>query len=172
MSRAHLLQFPITILLLSSFLSSGREAEPLPVELKTEPLLVLLYDEVPIYEGMEGFALKTTLSHNRSIVDINTKCKDALKEYPYPYVLAFRSEYEGHGEVPEHRFVLNSRLMQAYNNRESMTQPKGIVLVDDIMIYDIETGDGHVLEDQKVLGSHLNFNYVITQLRSRLEKGK
>lgn len=172
MSRAYLLQYLIAILLLSSFLSSGGEAEPLPVELKTEPLLVLLYDEVPIYEGMEGFALKTTQSHNRSIVDLNTKCKEAFKDYPYPYVMVPRSVYEGHGEVPEHRFVLNSRLMQAYNNRESMRQPKDQVLVDNIKIYDIQTGTGHVLEAQKALGSHLNFNYIITQLRSRLEKGK
>jgi hypothetical protein len=172
MSRAYLLQYPLAILLLTSFGSSGREAEPLPVELKTEPLLVLLYDEVPIYEGMQGFVLKTTLSHNRSIVELNTKYKEALKDYPYPYVLAFRSEYEGHGEVPEHRFVLNSRLMQAYNNRESMRPPKDHVLVDDIMIDDIQTGTRHVLEDKKVLGTHLNINYIITQLRSRLEKGK
>jgi len=171
MSRPYFLKYPIAILLLTSFLSSGREAEPLPAELKTEPLLVLLFDEVPIYDGMEGFALKTTVSHNKTIADLNAKWKNAFKDYPYPYVTVLRSAYEGNGEVPEHRFVLNSRLMQAYNNRESMWQPKDNVLVDDIKIYDIQTGTGHILEDRKVLGSHLNINYIITELRSRLEKG-
>jgi hypothetical protein len=85
--------------------------EPLPQDLRTETLLVLLFDRAP--DNLRG-----AKKHNELIDELNRKTLEELKKYPYPSATMARSKYEKNEDVPEHRYMLNGIIAKKFNDGE------------------------------------------------------
>jgi hypothetical protein len=146
-------------------LSVARGQDPLPQDLRTETLLVLLYDEVP------NASHATMRKHNNDVARINGKILESMKAYQYPYATATRSQFERKEDVPAHKYVIDSGVMRRFNNAE----PIGVGiegLRGDIIITDTRSEMTYVLADLVPPPAHLTMKFAVDTIHKRLKKGK
>jgi hypothetical protein len=62
--------------------------------------------------------------HNKRAEIANSKLDESLKNYPYPYVVMKRSEYEANG-AGDYTFVFDNRFQQGYNSYKYKGASKG-----------------------------------------------
>ena len=144
----------LTFLLLSAASANAQLVDDLPRELATEPIAFLLYDEVRIDRFMDGSDKALYEKHNSKVRELNEAIKKA--EYPYPHVYVLRSQLLLGEDLPPFKFVLESPLMEAFNDFSSNHLGKGMTLVADILVYDVETKKKYVLLPKKGMGIQLD----------------
>lgn len=152
-------------LLATLLLSAAPIKEPLPQDLRTEILLVLLYDEIP------NASHSSMKKHNSDVVRINGKILENMKAYEFPYATATRSQYEQKKEVPAHTYVIDSIVMRRFNKAEGIGVGKD-ALHDDIIITDTRSGRMYVLAELKPAYAHLTMKFAVDTIHKRLKKSK
>jgi len=168
------LLFSLAVILLSSFaVQPVKKDPPLPTELRSEVLLVLLYDEVPIPDETKGLIRSHFRKHNELVEQANNAYKEACKVYPYPSAMITRSQYHKKEDVPEHRFILDSSLMEAFNNMENTRAGMNAYYVADIELFDRVTGTKHVILDDRSVNYHIQEGHLaLKQIVKLLDKGE
>lgn len=145
-------------------LSAAGRPEPLPQDLRTETLLVLFFDNVP--KSVRGWE-----KHNELVAALNVKTREALQDYPYPYVTATRSNYMKKVDVPPHTYVLNSRLMEAFNEGDNIL-PTVYGNVASIKVIDTRSEKEYIVLELKHRQEHIFLKYALQEIPKRVEKGR
>jgi hypothetical protein len=151
------------VLLSMLLLSAAGRPEPLPQDLRTETLLVLFFDNVP--RSVRGWE-----KHNELVAALNVKTQEALQDYPYPYVTATRSNYIKKVDVPPHTYVLNSILMEEFNEGDNIHP--GEKNIADVKVVDTRSEKEHIVLENKYRTEHMFLKYALKEIPKRVEKGK
>jgi hypothetical protein len=151
------------LLLAVLFLSAAGRADPLPQDLRTETLLVLLFDKAPT-------SLRGAKKHNELVEALNEKTMKELEIYPYPSATMLRSKYEKKEDVPAHTYVLDGSVMKMFNDGEVVATSSS-VYVGDVVVADVRSGKIHVVFESKSRTYHMFMKYALREIPKRMEKG-
>jgi hypothetical protein len=146
------------------FISAIGKPASLPQDLRTEKLLILLFDKAP--EGLRG-----SERYNKMVDELNAKAMAELKIYPYPSTTVLRSQYEKNVNVPEHTYVLDGEVMKMINDGEVVASSNA-VYVSDVYVRDSRTGTTYTVLAGKSRTQHMYLQYALREIAKRLEKEK
>src|SRR5262245_20394957 len=86
-----------------------------PIGLKSDTIVFLAYDELPVEESMPNAQQRMNRKRNEAAAEANKQLKAAVKDYPYAYVTMPRSSFIENKDKLGARYVLDSFLMEQYN---------------------------------------------------------
>ena len=162
--RTTLLSSIPAVMLATLLLTAPKRPDPLPQDLRSETLLVLLFDELAI-------SGKRAKKHNELVVELNKKTMEELERYPYPSTVISRSSYAKNEDVPPHTYVLDGGVMQGFNKGETLST-SNYVYVSDVLIIDTRTARPYVVFKEKSRTYHMFLKYALREIPKRVEKGK
>lgn len=115
----------------------------LPAELKDHTIVFLEYEMLPVRPHMNKMIRKMYEKRNKSAVEANQQLREAVKAYPFPYVISTRAEYKSWAEKG-YRYVYENDLMEKYNNGANVYAGQQKRYVSDMYVQDLQTKDKYV----------------------------
>ena len=88
----------------------------LPKDLNKEKIIFLEYEQIPIEQNTPRKFAKMYKFRNEAAIEANRQLHEAVKNYPFEYVISKRSEYK---ELIDkgYRYVLENDMMEKYNKK-------------------------------------------------------
>ena len=160
--RTTILSIIPALLLAIVLVSADGRPEKLPQDLRTETLLVLLYDKAPT-------SLRGAKKHNELMDALNEKTMKELALYPYPSVTMLRSQYEKKQDVPAHTYVLDGAVMKMINDGEVVASSNAVYTADVVLI-DARSGKEYVVFENRSRTHHMFTKYALREIPKRLEE--
>lgn len=155
------------VLLTSSVVFAQKSKNKLPQDLKTEKLILLQYEELPIESYYPKMVKNRYEVFNVVIKRTNPKLVKEAKKYPFEYTISQRAKYE---ELKDqgYKYVLECDMMEEMNNG-TFTPGTNVRYFSDVYILDMETKKKYVLFD--ISQSDLfDYKEIITKLNKLVKK--
>lgn len=105
-------------------LKAQQEYDGIPSGIKTDTTIFLKFDILNCEDSIYRKNRVECKYHNTKAQMANAQLDKAIQDYPYPYYIMSRSEYEQFGPG-NHKFIFDNRFQQGYNSFKYIGASKG-----------------------------------------------
>jgi hypothetical protein len=148
----------------------------LPADLNKSKVIFLRYDSVEI-NAEDKKAVYYQKKHNKNVPDANKDLAEALKKYPYEYIVASRKDIDAL-KAKGYKYVLDSQAYKnmAYGFRQDQSSKSAIISYEyKLYFQDLVTNDAYVVskeltENQLYFPKYVVNNMVLPKVKKKFDK--
>ena len=159
-------------LLLGASPASGQNKGYPPIGLKSDTIVFLAYDELPVEASMPNAQQRMNRKRNEAATEANKQLKAVAKEYPYAYAIMPRSSFIENKATLGARYVLDCALMEQYNNGENMYAGYQTSFVSPLYVEDLRTGTKYSILEEMSQTFVYEYKTIVGYLIKRIEKAE